>query len=239
MYQKRTSRMTLKEKKENVINRIKEYKLVDLYYKYHVSEIVGIITSFVMMIITFIPVLTRGDSYQIPVALFFLEMLLIRLALFIWYNKTKNNENAKFMQALMMLLTAILLFLSRAIYLYVVAYNLFVNHKLILNDYTLQAVAYGIYTFGKIVLAVYGLIQNRKINLYKETLSYVGWISAIYTLALFVNYLLLASDSNDLMWMKSFVLLLMALSTIVLITIMLVKSIKNIRAYKKAKAASV
>ena len=222
-----------KEKKTETIRRIKGSRLGVLYYKLHVSELTGIVTSFIMMVITFIPVITNDDEYQITVALFFLEMLLIRLILFIWYHKTKKSKRAKLLPAVMMLLTAIVVLLTRSIFISAVVYQLVVNHKYILSDYTLLAIAYGIYTFGKIGLAVYGLIQKRKINPYMETLSYLGWISAVYTLALFTNYLILACSGDDLTWMKVCAVILMAITTIVLIVMMLVKSIKSILAYRR------
>ena len=224
---------SLKERLTESANRLRESRLGILYDKLHVSELTGIVTSFVMMVLTFIPVITRDDEYQLVVALFFLEMMVIRLALFIWYHKTKYSKRARLLPAVMMLLTAIVVLLTRSVFISAVIYQLAANHKYIFNDYTLLAIAYGIYTLGKLSLAVYNLIQKRKINPYMEVLSYLGWISAVYTLALFTNYLILACGGEGLTWMKVGAIILMALTTIVLIVMMLVKSIKSILAYRK------
>ena len=91
------------------------------------------------------------------------------------------------------------------------------------------AVTYGVFTFFKIVMSVRGIIMKRRMNQYLETLSYIGWISAVYTLSLFTDYILIAKGTDNYLWPRYLMVSVMGLTTIILGILMLVKSISALR----------
>lgn len=205
-------------------------RLRNLYRSYQISEVGGIITALFMAVISFFPVIMIYDFYQLSVALFFLVIFIIRLALFIWNQIVKGTRNQKTEQALMMLVTAIAFLLTNAIFLMALFYQLIIKDRIpFLGRYMILTVVYGIYAFGKIAISFYNMFTKRKQSMYHETLCNISWISAVYSLALFTNYLLIAKGMFNYTWPKYLMIAVMGFVTLLLSFIMVVKSLSVLK----------
>ncbi len=213
-------------------------KLMDMFERYHVAEITGICVSLVMTVVSYIPIFRKYVPYQLAIVIFFLVTFLTRLTLFFWDRKTADTEKSGTERAKMMLVSAVILFLSYSPTMTSVVYQLLINKELPFMASTLPlAIAYGVFAFAKIGFSVYGTRRQRPDNMYTDTLSYIGWISTLYTLSLFTDYILLSRGSLTVTWPKYLMIMIMSVGTAVIITVMLIRSIKTLLKAKKEKKA--
>ena len=224
----------IKDKYQKLIARVTETKIFQLYNQYHGSEMIGIIASFIMMIASGVSLFVSGNKYFLPGFVFFCTLFVIRMGLFIWNMKAGDSEK---MQGLMILSAAVLMLIMRSFILAAVIIQMTSLKTSGISKYNFLLFFYIIYTVGKIISAIVGLIQKRKVNLYMETLSYLGWISAVYTLSLCINHIMniTGADSEARRTAILIMLILTSITIFVLITMMFVKSIKTLHRQSKSK----
>ena len=197
---------------------------------YHISEIFGIMTALVMAVISYIPIFHTADMRRLAVVLFFLTIFAIRLWLFLWNRKICGTNRESQEQSKMMLASAVIILLMHSTFLIGVLFMLRIKEETpLMASSIILAVAYGVFTFFKIVMSVRSIIMKRRMNQYIETLSYIGWISAVYTLSLFIDYILIATGTDNYLWPRYLMVSVMGLTTFFLGIMMLVKSISALR----------
>jgi len=207
---------------------ITELKLITK--KYHLSELCGIASALILMLISLIPMLQGGNLYQLSVILFFFMMFALRLLLFLWNRRVSGSSVEKKSQAKMMLLSSIVLLLMHSQILIAVLYQLLVSDKIpVMASLQVLAIVYGSYAVGKLILSLRSYSVKRRMNKYAETLSYLGLLNAMYTMSLFTNYLLLARKAVDYNWPRYVMISLVGIMSFVLAIIMLVKAVKDLR----------
>ena len=129
-----------------------------------------------------------------------------------------------------MLVSVAVLLLMHSITLIAVFYQLLIKEKTpLMASLKVLAIVYGVYAIVKIATSIRGIVVKQKINRYAETLSYLGWVSAVYTFCLFTNYLLIAEKADNLIWARYIVISVMGLTTIVLAFLMFKKAIRDLR----------
>ena len=129
-----------------------------------------------------------------------------------------------------MLVAAIILLLMHSTVLIAILYQLLVKEKTpLMASLKTLTIVYGVYTLVKIISSLRGMVAKKKMNKYQKTLSYLGWISAVYTLCLFTNYLLIAEKADNLTWARYIMISAMGLTTFVLGILMTVEAIQEIR----------
>ena len=204
--------------------------IIEFCEMFHVTDVAGIVASFVMMLISLVPLFVEYDVYQLAVAAFCIVIFGLRFVLLVWdtrvtFTPAEDREEAK-----MMLVTAIVMALMHSTCLIATVYELILRDgvPLVARHKTL-AIAYGAFAFGKIIISVIGMIRRKESDLYFQTLSYIGWLSAIYTLSLFTNYIIIANGALNYNWPKYIMIAVMGLTTISLSLVMLVKSLKELR----------
>lgn len=211
--------------KERIIN-LSENKL---FIKLHVSEMIGIIAAFLMGVFSIMSFYVTKDWNMITSASFFFLMLAIRLVLFFWNLLTRHRSFAKLSQAVMMLVTAIVLYLIRVVLAVGIIWQMLGTELVaIFPFHTLMAVAYGLYTLGKFFFWIIGMKMNKENNRYTEVLSYLGWYSALYSVAHFIGCLFFAGVNVNSNLFFDIMFAVVLVSTVVLIILMLVKSIRSI-----------
>ena len=183
-----------------------------------------------MAVISYIPIFQTADMRQLAVVLFFLTIFAIRLWLFLWNRKICGTNRESQEQSKMMLASAVIILLMHSTILIGVLFMLRLKEKTpLMASSIILAVTYGVFTFFKIVMSVRGIIMKRSMNQYLETLSYIGWISAVYTLSLFTDYILIAKGTDNCLWPRYLMVSAMGLTTFFLGIMMLVKSISALR----------
>ncbi|MDO4539359.1 MAG: hypothetical protein Q4B54_14430 [Coriobacteriales bacterium] len=199
----------------------------ELIERYRLRELVGIGSAGLMAIISYVPVYSSHDLRQLAVALSFLAVFALRLALFVWNRRVEGREDEGRSRAKMMVVAAVvLLFLHVTILVSVLYQLLYAEGTPLMASSIHLALAYGVYAVARMVLSARGMARRRKENLYAETLGYISWIMAFYTLALFTNYLLILEDADTLVWPRYIMISCMGLLTLVLAAIMLSKGIR-------------
>ncbi|MCR4938742.1 MAG: hypothetical protein K5930_01375 [Treponemataceae bacterium] len=198
--------------------------------KYHLSELCGIASSLILMLLSLIPIFQGGNIYQMSVILFFFMMFALRLWLFLWNRRVSGRAGEQKAQAKMMLVSAIILLLMHSQILLAVLYQLLVSDKIpVMASLQVLAIVYGTYAVGKLILSVRSYSVKRRMNKYAETLSYLGLLNAMYTLSLFTNYLLLARKAVEYNWPRYIMISLVGIMSFLLAIIMLVKAVKELR----------
>ncbi|MDO4539360.1 MAG: hypothetical protein Q4B54_14435 [Coriobacteriales bacterium] len=198
--------------------------------RYHLSELGSIGSSLVMTIISYAPAWLENDPRQIAVAHVFLVFFELRLILFIWNLRTRGTENEVRSQAKMMIASAVTLILLHATILIAVRYQLLYKEGTPLMASTLPlAIAYGVYAFARIALSLRKLFSGARDNPYTESLAYISWISAFYSLTIFTNYLLITQHETDYTWLKNIMIGFVGLFTLQLAIVLLVKGVRMLR----------
>ena len=165
---------------------------------------------------------------------FFIILLIIRLILFFWNLATEKKPYSNTSQSVMMLVTAITLYLTNTIL--AISIVQFVSARvdnMKFPNHTLISIAYGLFTLGKLILWIFGIKKKRKINRYLETLSYLGWYSAFYSLAVLLVYLLYSGSEGKNTDALMVIFWTALASTIVLAIIMTVRSTKSLWKIRK------
>ncbi len=198
--------------------------------KYYLPEIMGIVSALLMALVSLIPALQAFDMRQMTVALFFLMLFGLKLLLFVWNRKAEGTYYEKREQAKMMLVSAIVLLLMHSVAIVAVLYQLLSSKKTpLMASLKVLAIVYGVYAIVKIATSIRGIVIKQKINRYSETLSYLGWVGAVYTICLFTNYLLITEKADYLIWARYIMISIMGLTTIVLAFLMFKKAIGDLR----------
>lgn len=202
----------------------------ELNSHYHLIELAGIVSSLIMAIASYVPVFQLYDMRQLTIVIFFLMMFGLKLWLFLWNRQVDGTSRMKHEQAKMMLVAAIILLLMHSTVLIAILYQLLVKEKTpLMASLKTLTIVYGVYTLVKIISSLRGMVAKKKMNKYQKTLSYLGWISAVYTLCLFTNYLLIAEKADNLTWARYIMISAMGLTTFVLGILMTVEAIQEIR----------
>ena len=102
-------------------------------------------------------------------------------------------------------------------------------------NHTFMSIAYGLFTLGKLIWWILGIKIKRKINRYLETLSYLGWYSTFYSLAVFLVYLLYSGSEGKSAHALMVIFWVALASTVVLAIIMTVRSAKSLWQIRKDK----
>ena len=169
-------------------------------------------------------------------AMFFFVLLVIRVILFFWNLASEKKTSARRSQARMMLVTAVIIYLLRLFIAITVARNVFDGSRMLaIPDHTFMTVVYGLYTAGKIVLWIRSIKKRRRINLYLETLSCLGWYSALYSLAVFISYILYSGTEGKSSLPMMIIFWFTVISTIVIVVIMAVRSLGSLRKIRREK----
>lgn len=198
----------------------------------HMGELAGIASALIMTVVSYIPVLRTYEMQQLAIVVFFLTLFALKLCLFLWNRSVAGTEREAREQAKMMLVSAIVLLLMHATFLIAVLYQLLIKDTVPLMASTLiLAIAYAVYTTGKVAVSIRSIVVKRKMNQYIETLSYLSWISAVYTLCLCTDYLLIAKDAYNYIWLKYIMISLMGLTNLILGLIMIRKAVKVLRSH--------
>lgn len=198
---------------------------------FHLTDLAGIVASFVMALISLVPLIVNFELYQLAVVVFFVIIFALRLVLFIWDTRVTFTPIEAHEEAKMMLVTSIVMALMHSTCLIATVYQLILQDEIpFVARYKMLAIVYGAFAFGKIILSMIGMIRRKKSDLYFQTLSYIGWLSAIYTMTLFTNYILIANGALDYNWPKYIMIAVLGLTTISLSFVMLVKSVRALRA---------
>ena len=226
-------------------------KLKDRYYnsrlpyyskKLHLSETISIAACFLMGEFSLLSYSRTGDQSLHHNALFFFALLGVRLILFFWNLATQHRSYAKISQAIIMLVTAVFLYFVRQLIASNVSQNvLSAGTRMVFPDHWLMTIAYGLYTIYKIILWIFGIIHNQNTNRYLETLSYLGWFSTLYSMAVCVSYILYTGEQaagRSMIPMK-IIFWVTLFSTVLIIIVMIVKAVRSLYLiYKERKNAT-
>lgn len=209
-------------------------KIIGFCERFHLTDIAGIVASFVMALISLVPLVVNFELYQLAVVVFFVIIFALRLALFIWDMRVTFTPIEAREEAKMMLVTSIIMALMHSTCLIATVYQLILKDEIpFVARYKMLAIVYGAFAFGKIIISIVGMVRRKKSDLYFQTLSYIGWLSAIYTLTLFTNYILIANGALNYNWPKYIMIAVLGLTTISLSLVMLMKSTKALRRLSK------
>ncbi len=201
--------------------------LRELYTRYHLSEQIGILSSLAMTVISLFPLIRSRDSSQAVPALFFGAIFVLRLVLYLWNLRVRDSEEAYPSRIRMMFTAGALLLIAHGGIQVTIIYQMIQRKTVPLMASRLTlAIVYGAYAFVRIVVSIYGLHTKKRVSLYHETLSYIGWITAVYSLALFTDYILIANGAPDTFkWPKYAMIAAMGVAVFSLSAKMIVKSL--------------
>ncbi len=206
----------------------------NLIEKYHLRDLTGVVSSLIMAFVSYIPLLRESDLRQVAVVTFFFVMFALRLGLFVWNHKVAGTAKEDREQAKMMLVSSIVLLLMQATFLTAIVYQLlFKKGTPLMASQVILAIIYGVYALARIVLSIRRIIVRRKLNFYEETLSYIGWISALYALALFTNYILIAQKAYNYVWPRYIMVAVIGFTIFQLAIVMMIKAGLALRRQKK------
>ncbi len=169
-------------------------KAMELFRKYRIGEILGIVSPLVMAILSILTNINVGSTYRLIVTAFFLIYFALRLSLLLWSLLSKDLERDKRRMAL---LTSLVVFFSGAFAVVSLVYlTTMSKEEPLIGAYLILAIEYAAYATIKLVLAIYHSYQNRKTNdLYFRTLTFSNWVLVMYTLTLMTHYLMLAKGN--------------------------------------------
>ena len=215
---------------------IKKYRLIfkKLNYKYQLLEILGIAVSLLMAIISYIPVFAARNMDQLSPSIFFFILFVLKLGLFIWNRYAVKNHTEVKSQALMMLFSSMVVLVLHSVILTAMCYQIFERKDTPVMASQLElALAYGTYATVKIAMSIRSLKKKKKINYYYETLTYMGWICALYTLTLFTDYILIVQGSDDYKWPRYLMIAVTGLVTLFDGLMMIIKSSNKLKKLSK------
>ena len=206
-------------------------ELRELNERYRLSEMFGIGGALVMALVSGIPLLRGiGDMRQLAIVALFLVLFALRLGLFQWNRKVEGTEEHEKAQAQMMMVSSIVLLCLHALFLAAIFYQLLSKSETpIMASSIILAITYGVYAFAKIIGLVYGMVKGWYKDLYSKIRMNLGWTMAVYTLALYTDYILTVQQAHELVWPRYVMIAAMGLVTIVLAPKMLTNAMRTLR----------
>ena len=209
-------------------------KLMKLCEKLHIEETVGIAAGVLMALFSVISYVKTDDIIMKNNAEFFSLIVIIRLILLFWNLLTRKKSFVKLSQAIMMIVTALNIYLVRLVIAKDIAGNFLASGKQTgIPSHTVMTVIYGLYAAGKLALWIYSLRRHHRTNLYMETLAFLGWFSALYSMAIFVSYILYSGSVIKDSLPIRIIFIAALLSTIAIDIIMIIRAMESIYLIKK------